>query len=127
MLAPLAWPFYGYYSYFLHEAFLARGIHLRMWVKGLMPALDGVPYDMVGNLFALALAGNYFFYYPREELWHLSSFWVIPFYAVSGILYAYVLQAFLKRKKNWKLPLSIYIAGIICMVVGEFFYRIFLH
>lgn len=124
MLAPLAWSFYGYYAYFFQRALFERGIHLRTWVKGLLPGLDGVPYDMTGNLFALFIAHKYFFFYPRTELWHLSSWWVIPFYTISGFIYAYVLRYTLFLKRSWKLPVVIYCMGIVLMLVGEYFYRL---
>ena len=78
---------------------------------------------MIANLASLAFFGTFFFYYPDPRLWHLSSFWVIPFYMVSGILYRITLDFFLKKPKNIYFPIACYLSGIGIMIVGEMVYR----
>ncbi len=122
-LAFLSWPFYGYYFYFFNQMLLSKNINLPTWVKGSIPAIDGVIFDIVANGFFLLTFGVIFFYYPRPELWHLSSWWVIPFYWVSGMLYAYVLKYFLRKPKNWSIPLACYALGSAILLIGDIIYR----
>ncbi len=122
-LAFVSWPFYGYYLYFFLQTLELKGISFPTWIKGSIPAADGVIFDIVANGFSLLAFCIIFFYYPRPELWHLSSWWVIPFYWVSGMIYAYLLKYFLSRPKNWRIPAYCYVVGCLVMIIGEFFYN----
>ena len=122
-LAIFTWPFYGYHLYFFTKTLHRYGLHLPMWLKGSIPALDGVPFDMIANGASLFFFKIIFFYYPRPELWHLSSWWVIPFYWVSGMIYAYTLRHFLEQKRNWRIPLVCYVLGCLGVFIGEFFFN----
>lgn len=122
-LAFLSWPFYGYYFYFFNQALASKNVRLPTWIKGSIPSLDGVLFDIVANGFFLLIFGVIFFYYPRNELWHLSSWWVIPLYWVSGMIYAYSLRFFLNKRKSWAIPIVCYLIGIVILVAGEMIYR----
>jgi len=121
-LAFITWPFYGYHLYFFTQTLHGYGIHLPVWLKGSIPALDGVPFDIVVNGTTLFFFNIIFFYYPRPELWHLSSWWVMPFYFVSGMIYAYTLRHLLARKKQWCIPLICYAIGCLGILIGDFFF-----
>ncbi len=115
----LTWPFYGYYAYFFHQAISARKIVFPNWLKALIPAIDGIPFDMLGNGFALWLFGFILFYYPRPELWHLSAWPVIPIYLIYGLLFMLSVNYLLKRPKHWSIPITIYLSGCLVMILGE--------
>lgn len=121
-LAFVLWPLYGYHLYFFTQMLHGYGLHLPTWFKGSLPALDGVPFDMIANGAALFLFDVIFFYYPRPELWHLSSWWVMPFYWVSGMLYLYLLREMLHWKKHWRIPVVCYAVGCLGIVIGEYFF-----
>lgn len=122
-LAFLSWPFYGYYFYFFSQTLSSKGVYLPIWAKGSIPALDGVIFDIVANGFFLSVFGVIFFYYPRPELWHLSSWWVIPFYWVSGMIYAYLLRYLIRKPRNWAIPATCYTLGCTILFIGEIMYR----
>jgi hypothetical protein len=120
-LAFITWPFYGYHAYFMIKTFKRYGVTLPVWLRGTLPAIDGVPFDMITNGASLFFYNIIFFYYPREELWHLSSWWVIPMYLVSGMMMAYLIDFLLKKERDWKLPITCYFSACVCMIVGEIF------
>lgn len=123
MIGFLSWPFYGYYSYLLHQTFEQRDTRLPSWAKALIPAIDGIPFDMLGNGFSLLVFGFIFFYYPRPELWHLSAWWVIPIYFVYGLIYFSLLGYLLKKRKHYLIPLAFYLAGCAIMLAGETLFK----
>src|SRR3989338_4580820 len=103
-LAFITWPFYGYHLYFFTQTLHGYGIHLPVWLKGSIPALDGVPFDIVVN-------GTTLFFFN-----------IIFFYYASGMIYAYTLRHLLARKKQWCIPLICYAIGCLGILIGDFFF-----
>ena len=121
-LAFVTWPFYGFHAYFLIKTLDRYSVRLPTWGKGLLSAIDGVPFDMLANAGAQFFFGVYFFFYPRDVLWHLSDWWVMPFYAVSGIIYAYALHLLFAQPRDWRIPAVCYALGVAGMLIGEYYF-----
>lgn len=96
------WPLYGWHVY-LGEQALAQwspGPGVRKAVLLLKHASAGPLLEAIANLGMLLIAGRYYFYYFPDDLWHLTSMQVVPYYAVLSLLFScFIAQVRQVRRK----------------------------
>lgn len=118
-LGPLTWPWYGFHFYLFGEALKARGVVLNGTLrKGALTGLDGPLLEILGNGLYLLFFGQYVFYYFPPELGHLTSVFVMPHYALAGIVLVVVMRALRQADRYWGLPAALYFTGVCFVVVG---------
>lgn len=89
------WGIYGFAMYLLHDHTRGRNIKLTKLLP-LMFMASAIVFEASVNLTFHVFFGKYIFYYFPNDLWHLTSVQVLPFYLVGGI----VLNESLKRAKS---------------------------
>ena len=82
------WPLYGAHLYFFHQARASWRLSRvgEFWLSAGKSVLSGPLLEIAINAFFLLCFGQYFFYYFPDDLWHLTSLAVIPYYAVSSLI-----------------------------------------
>jgi hypothetical protein len=105
--------------YLLDRVLAARRRDLpRPWQHGLVTGVDGPLLEILGNGLYLLIFGSYFFYYFPPELGHLTSVWVMPYYALAGVVLYVVLRALREAVPRWSLPAALYFSGVCFVVLG---------
>jgi hypothetical protein len=112
ILGMFFWPLYGVYLYFLHQAFKVRSWHAAAhWKKGLLAGLDGPIIEIILNAFFLLVHGTFFFFYFPSDIFHFTTLQIVPVYAVGGVILTYAIHYLEQIKKNWFLPVTLYLLG----------------
>lgn len=80
------WTIYGFYLYLLKEesGLFKRLKHTR--TKALTMAVDAIFIEILFNIVSIYFLGTYIFYYFPNDLWHLTTLVVIPFYYLAGLV-----------------------------------------
>ena len=119
-LGILMWPLYGIHIYWFKQVIQIRWPKNRgnPWIMGLFTAVEGPLFELVGNGIILLAFGQYLFYYFPSELHHLTTVWVMPHYAIAGVIFGYFINAVNKAPRTWGLPISLYIMGLCVTALG---------
>ncbi|WJW76519.1 hypothetical protein QVG61_05365 [Thiohalobacter sp. IOR34] len=114
-LGALIWPAYGLHLYWLLQVLeqrLPEGWRGRL-LQALIIGLDApLFFEVTGNLLFLAITGRYYAYYLPGELWHLTSWQVVPIYMLCLFLGLTILQRLLAMRPRALLPPGLYLAGL---------------
>lgn len=117
LLGMFFWPLYGVYLYFLHKAFEIRNWHNHShWKKGILSGIDGPIIEIILNTFFLFVHQTFFFYYYPKDLFHFTTFQIVPVYALGGIILTYILHYAERIKQNKTYPIFLYILGIFVLL-----------
>lgn len=115
LLAPLLWSAYGMHLYFIEQTYTK---HLPGFMRNrkshtLLHGLDApLVFEVSGNLIFLLLIGKYYAYYLPGDLFHLTSFRVIPVYMICIFFGLLLLHWLEKQKRHWSIPGIIFSIGI---------------
>lgn len=113
----LVWPFYGMYMYFLDAVLAQHGVALKHpALQGLCMGVDGVLIELCINAFTVGVFGVFYFYYFPGDLWHFSSLWAVPFYAVSGAVLGMACHWALRQPRSWAMPAGWYSSGVVALL-----------
>ena len=117
-LGPVMWSLYGIHVYWFRQV-MRNWVHFKNpWVKGGFTAVEGPVFEFVGNGIILLIYGQYLFYYFPSDLMHLTTFKVMPHYAIAGVIFGYFMNAMDKAPKSWGLPISLFIMGLCVTILG---------
>lgn len=118
-LGPITWPWYGFHFHLFNKALELRHRAVRNPVlHGAMTGLDGPLLEILGNGLYLLVFGGYVFYYFPPELGHLTSLFVIPYYAIAGVVLAIVMQGLEGTTRRLPVATAIYLLGLGFVFVG---------
>ena len=91
------WGIYGFAMYLLHDhTGKAHKIKITKWLPYQFMA-TAIIFEAAVNLSFRAMFGRLIFYYFPNDLWHLTSIQVLPFYLLGG----YVMSASLNHAKSY--------------------------
>lgn len=96
--AVFLWGIYGLHLYLLHGALAGRKITSKKYMTYVF-AFEGVAIEFITNALFLLSFGEYLFYYPPSDLWHLTSVQVLPAYLAGGFIIVKTLKRF--KKDPW--------------------------
>lgn len=107
------WPLYGWHLYLCDQTLenWALSRPFGYVAQGLKHSCSGPLLEILANLGMLWAIGRYYFYYLPDDLWHLTSIQVVPYYALTSLLFSWVL----KQAKRWGRPLA---AGSVGYLIG---------
>jgi len=120
-LSVALWTAYGIHLYFSLQSLRRRlpdklkGRHGRALVIGFEAPLFA---EVTGNLIFLAIAGQYYAYYLPGDLFHLTSFQVIPVYAVCVYFGLHILDRMEQLPRRREVPVGLFVAGIAFLFAG---------
>lgn len=119
-LGALMWPLYGIHVYWFKQVLAARA---PSWVNqplvmGSFTAIEGPLFEFVGNGIIVLIFGQYLFYYFPPDLFHLTTLWVMPHYALAGVIFAFIMKALAQAERSWGLPIALYAMGLSFTVMG---------
>ena len=122
LLAPLLWSAYGIHLYFVEQTYrirLPKLMNKNQNASALLHGLDApLVFETSGNLIFLLLAGTYYAYYLPNDLFHLTSFRVIPLYMVCIFFGLIILRWLEKQTRHWAIPATIFSGGISILLVA---------
>jgi hypothetical protein len=100
LFSPVIWSVYGLGIYLIHQK-LQFGYFKKSFLGGLIMAIEGPLYEIAANLLFITLFGSYLFYYWPADMWHLTSFQVVPIYFLCGWVAALSLP-YLRHLVRWE-------------------------
>lgn len=114
------WPLYGWHMLLCEKALAATRLtpgasKALMFAKH---ALSGPLLEIVANFGMLLVMGRYYFYYFPNDLWHLTSVYVIPYYTLTSLLFSGVLLWARRLCSPYVLALVGYTLGVAFLVTG---------
>ena len=92
------WGVYGLHIYLLHGAKDGRQINSKKYMTYVF-GFEGVAIEFITNSLFLIIFSKYLFYYPANDLWHITSLQGIPAYIVAGWIITKSLKRFKKDPK----------------------------
>lgn len=114
------WPLYGWHLY-LCEKVLA-GARLSPSINRLCHATkhaaSGPMLEIVANLGMLLVLGRYYFYYLPDDLWHLTSLQVVPYYTLVSLLFSWVIGQARRIGRQMTLGTAGYLLGVAYIGIG---------
>ncbi len=120
-LAVIVWSAYGVHLYFTRQS-LDRKLG-RRWnstgTKALIVSFEApFIFEVGGNLLFLQLAKNYYAYYLPTDVYHLTSFQVVPVY-IFCIFFGLLILRLLERLPRIRLlPPVLFMGGIAYLLAG---------
>ena len=114
------WPLYGWHVYLGEQALALWNprASVRTAVLLLKHASAGPLLEVIANLGMLLIAGRYYFYYFPDDLWHLTSMQVVPYYAVLSLLFS----CFIARVRHVRQKVALgcigYLTGLAYLLRG---------
>ncbi len=121
LLAPLLWSAYGIHLYFIEQTYAKRLPQFMRNRKShaLLHGFDApLIFEVSGNLIFLLLIGKYYAYYLPDDLFHLTSFRVIPLYMACIFFGLLLLHWLEKQARHWIIPTTIFSTGIGFLFLG---------
>lgn len=109
------WSLYGFHLYLLHTKLGEFG-DLSEKRLSLVISIEAIILEIAMNISALFFLNTYIFYYFPNELWHLTSLQVIPFYFLGGLVITKTLKRF-KRDPLFFGIMSFLISFVFCFLV----------
>jgi hypothetical protein len=91
------WAIYGCHLYFMDKKFIHTHAAYRYVLFALMLSVDAVILEFLLNLSGMYYLHSYVFYYFPNDILHLTTLAVVPFYFLGGLCAAYVIQKGVKQ------------------------------
>lgn len=92
-----AWAIYGCHLYFMDRKFIHSSARYRTILFALILSLDAICMEFFVNITSIYYLHTYIFFYLPNDVQHLTTLAVVPFYFVCGLLAAEVLRRSFKR------------------------------
>ncbi len=96
--AVFLWGIYGLHIYLFHGALDGRRFNSKQYMKYFF-WFEGVAIEFITNSLFLLCFHKYLFYYPANDLWHLTSIQGFPCYFAAGFIIIQSLDHFKKNPK----------------------------
>ena len=121
-LAVIVWTAYGVHLYFTRQS-LDRKL-TRCWnsdcAKSFIISLEApLICDVSGNSVFLLLMNNYYAYYLPGDVFHLTSFRVVPVYMMCIYFGLMVLRCLERLPRSLVLPPALFAGGIVYLFAGS--------
>ncbi len=120
-LGLIVWTAYGIHLYFTMQTLEAK-LPPRWNTPSGIAFIIGFEapfvFEVLGNLIFLRLLGEYYAYYLPSDVYHLTSFRVIPIYMLCVYLGLLVLNYLTSLPRRITLPPALFSAGIVYLLAG---------
>lgn len=118
-LGLITWPWYGFHFYLFNKALKKRNRQVNnLFLHGCITGIDGPLLEILGNGLYLLVFGGYVFYYFPGEIGHLTSLYVIPYYAMAGIVLTIVMSALNQARIDYWLVAALYATASCFIMMG---------
>ncbi len=108
LVGPILWGIFGMHLYFQNMALKKFYSRLKIWQKSLIMGVDAMIIETLMNFLAIALLGDFFFFYFPPDLWHFTSFINLPLWTIGGLIIYSSMKRF-KRSPYFTIGFSIVI------------------
>ena len=114
------WPLFGWHVYLSEKALALWNPRpaLRRSALFLKHASGGPLLEIVANLAVLLVMGRYYFYYFPDDLWHLTSVQVVPYYAVPSFLFSCLIAGIREIRHKITVGSAAYAAGLVYLFMA---------
>lgn len=108
------WPLYGWHVYLSEQALelWSPRAGVRKATLLLKHASAGPLLEIIANLSMLLITGHYYFYYFPDDLRHLTSVQVVPYYAVLSLLFSCFIARVRQMRQKVMLGFIGYLTGL---------------
>jgi len=120
-LGLIVWTAYGIHLYFAKqtlEAKLPPRWNTPFGIAFIIGFEAPFVFEILGNLIFLRLLGDYYAYYLPSDVYHLTSFQVIPIYMLCVYIGLLILDYLTRQPRRITLPPAIFGAGIVYVLAG---------
>lgn len=94
LISTIEWGIYGYHLYFLHKKVKSFHFKYENYIFIILVSIDGPLIEAVINICGLLFLDTFIFYYFPSDLYHLTSLFAVPFYAIGGFAMSRTLKGF---------------------------------
>jgi hypothetical protein len=109
------WGIYGLHIYLLHGALKGRRINSKKYMTYIF-GFEGVAIEFITNSLFLIIFNRYLFYYPANDLWHITSLQGIPCYIAGGWVISKSLERF-KQDPKFFIVMNLLLTSVIVFFV----------
>lgn len=92
------WGIYGLHIYLLHGALDGKRINSEKYMRYFF-WIEGVVIEFIVNVLFILCFQRYLFYYPANDLWHITSVQSLPAYFVASFVIVSALRNFKKNPR----------------------------
>lgn len=120
-LGGMVWAAYGIHLYFTRQMLLRRlpnGLNNNAGIAVIMGFEAPFICEVLGNLLFLQLLGEYYAYYLPGDVFHLTSFQVVPIYMLCLFVGLVILGKLESLPRKMVLPPALMSAGVAYLVTG---------
>lgn len=120
-LAVIVWTAYGIHLYFTRQSLDQKlGVHWNSTgTKALIISFEApFVFEVAGNLLFLQLMDRYYAYYLPTDVYHLTSFRVVPVYIFCIFLGLVILKLLEQLPRNRLLPPVLFAGGVAWLFAG---------
>lgn len=111
------WAMYGCHLYFMDRRFIHSAAAYRSVLFALILSVDAIILEFTLNVTSIYFLHTYIFFYLPNDVFHLTTLAVVPFYFCGGVLAAEVI------KRSFKYPILIGTLGFVVGFIFTFFYK----
>lgn len=94
LLSTFGWGIYGYHLYFLHKKVKSFHFKHEDYIFAFLVSIDALLIEVLMNICGLFSLDTIIFYYFPSDLYHLTSLFAIPFYAMGGFAISRTVKGF---------------------------------
>ena len=120
-LGVIIWAAYGVHLYFTRQTLMNK-LPNAMNNSAVIAIIIGfeAPFicEVLGNLLFLSVLGDYYAYYLPGDVFHLTSFQVVPIYILCLLLGLAILGTLERLPRKFVLPPALFSAGLAYLVTG---------
>jgi hypothetical protein len=120
-LGVIVWAAYGVHLYFTRQTLinkLPNGLNNSAGIAIIIGFEAPFICEVLGNLLFLNLLGDYYAYYLPGDVWHLTSFQVVPIYMLCLFAGLIILKTVENLPRKFVLPPALFSAGVAYLVTG---------
>lgn len=110
------WGVYGLHIYLLHGVLDGTFFNSKLYMRYCF-WLEGVAIEFVTNSLFLLWFGTYLFYYPANDLWHITSVQGFPCYFAASFVIVSALKRF-KKDPKFFIVMNLLLTGVIVFFTG---------
>ena len=114
------WPLYGWHLYLCEQtlAHMTLSRPMRSSAQALKHTCSGPLLEILANIGMLSALGRYYFYYLPDDLWHLTSVQVVPYYALTSLLFSWVIMKVRRIARPLTVGAMGYLIGLSIILLG---------
>ncbi len=111
------WPLYGWHIYLCDQALEKFELTPRqyLWATCLKLTCSGLGLEIIANVLMIISLGRFYFYYTPDDLFHLTSLQVVPYYTLCSLALMLLLRKMRHSTPSYFISLLLYSSGLIIL------------